>query len=492
MSFRENVADALRLAAWRAPKATAAGMSPLTVAGLFAGAVLAVAVSQYLFAGASLRTFSVYGINSIIAIAAVQALVIIAFARVDPSSRTIRNLVLLHLVAVAIAIAERGIFQAFGWDDRKAYTSVSAVIGVWLTAPAWILWASGGARQAFQLAPGVRRPALRGFALTIVSLVSTLALPNWPVVASAHFERANANVWEIVRHYEQTRPAAQREAQDQASQARAAEIAAARLEARQGALLSAAVDALAPRDPTTANVFAIGVAGWGDQDVFMRETQQSLDILNARFHLGTRTLSLVNNAATADTRPIASMQNIAAALRAVGARMNADKDVLILTMTSHGSPDGLALLYQDVVERTLDPLTLKALLDDAGIKNRILIVSSCYSGAFVAPLADADTAIITAASSTHTSFGCANDRKWTYFGEAFFEKALTGEATIADAFAAAKTTIARWESEQKLIPSDPQIAIGERIARRFPDLVGRANPASAAETEAGLVHVERE
>lgn len=492
MSFRDNVADALRIAAWRAPQAGTTGMTPLTAFGLFAGAVLFFATGQFLLAGASLRTFNPYGINSVIAIAAVQALVIVAFARFDPSSRTIRNLVLLHLVTVVVAMVEFAILQAFDLDDPKAHLSLGAAISIWLTVPAWIIWTTGGARQAFRIAPGVRRPALRGLAFAIVGMISQMALPYWPVVAPAHFDRATANFWEIASQYERASPAAQRETENRAYEARTAEMKAVRLEARQGALLSAAVDSLEPRDPSGATVFVIGVAGSGYQDVFMRETQQSLDILKSHFHLGPRFLSLVNNAATADVRPMASMQNIAAALRAVGARMNVDKDVLILTMTSHGSPHGFALSYDDFVERTLDPQTLKTLLDEAGIKNCILIVSSCYSGAFVAPLANADTAIITAASSTHTSFGCANDRKWTYFGEAFFEKGLTGNATIAAAFASAKATIATWESEQKLIPSDPQIAIGERIARRFPELVGSADPPSAVAAEAGSAHPNRE
>jgi hypothetical protein len=132
------------------------------------------------------------------------------------------------------------------------------------------------------------------------------------------------------------------------------------------------------------------------------------------------------------------------------------------------------------------------LLDEAGIRNRILIVSSCYSGAFVAPLADEDTVVITAASSTRSSFGCANERKWTYFGEAFFEKGLAGNATLSEAFASAKATIAAWEGEQKLVPSDPQISIGDRIARSFPDLVGAAFPASAVAAEAGSAPANRQ
>jgi hypothetical protein len=158
MSFRDNVTDAVRIATWRAPLATTTGMTPLTAFGLFAGAVLVVAFSQFLLAGASLQTFSAYGINSVIAIAAVQALVVIAFARIDPSSRTIRNLVLLHLVAVAIAIVENAMLQAFGFDDSKADPSVGAAFGAWSIIAASIIWTARGARAAFRFAPGVRLP----------------------------------------------------------------------------------------------------------------------------------------------------------------------------------------------------------------------------------------------------------------------------------------------------------------------------------------------
>jgi hypothetical protein len=158
-------------------------------------------------------------------------------------------------------------------------------------------------------------------------------------------------------------------------------------------------------------------------------------------------------------------------------------------MTSHGSKDGFALSYDDFVGRALDPKTLKLLLDEAGIKNRVLIVSSCYSGTFIAPLADPDTLILTAASSTRTSFGCSDDREWTWFGEAFFAKGLADNATLVGAFASAKSTIETWERDQKITPSDPQIFVGDQIARQFPDLVGEAPLAAARESETETARV---
>jgi Peptidase C13 family len=57
-------------------------------------------------------------------------------------------------------------------------------------------------------------------------------------------------------------------------------------------------------------------------------------------------------------------------------------------------------------------------------QHRVVIVSACYSGVFVGPLANDNTLVITAAYFDHSSFGCQDKVKWTYFGDAFFNRAL--------------------------------------------------------------------
>jgi len=481
MSFGTHLSDAFRLATWRAPLDRSAGMRPGTAFGLFAAGAIILGTCEYFLTDPNGRVFNPDGINSLIAAAAVQAFIIVLFARSDPRSFTIRNLILLHLASIAIVIIELAAIRIFDLDHSD---QMAAGRGLLLFIPAFVIWVIGAARQAFKVSPGIHRPLGRAVAFTLVSILAAIALPDWPVATSRDYDRSTANVWEVARSYGWLRSRSSSEDKDFEERWRKREIAAVQLEAKQSALLGAAIDALERRDPDVANVFAIGVAGWSYQDVFMLETQQSMDIINARFQSGKRELTLINNTATENERPMASIQNIAAALQAVGARMNPDRDVLILTLTSHGSPEGFALNYGYQFNRTLDPDTLKIMLDQAGIKNRILIVSSCYSGGFIAPLSNADTVILTAASANRTSFGCANDRKWTYFGEAFFEKGLTGKATIAEAFETAKTTIATWESEQKLQPSEPQIFVGDRIAHQFPDLVGKVQLASGAAVDA--------
>jgi hypothetical protein len=85
------------------------------------------------------------------------------------------------------------------------------------------------------------------------------------------------------------------------------------------------------------------------------------------------------------------------------------------------------------------------------------VISACYSGGFIEPLKNDHTMVITAADATHTSFGCGNQYDYTYFGEAFFDKALRHTYSFTEAFDTARTSIAAREVSEKLTASNPQL-----------------------------------
>ena len=68
------------------------------------------------------------------------------------------------------------------------------------------------------------------------------------------------------------------------------------------------------------------------------------------------------------------------------------------------------------------PSNLADMLDRTGVRHKVVIISACYSGVFIPRLAEADTLVITAADANHSSFGCRDKAKWTYFGDAFFQR----------------------------------------------------------------------
>jgi hypothetical protein len=113
----------------------------------------------------------------------------------------------------------------------------------------------------------------------------------------------------------------------------------------------------------------------------------------------------------------------------------------------------------------LRPANLRDLFTQAGIVNRVVIVSACFSGAFIAPLADDNTIVLTAAAPDRTSFGCQPEREWTFFGDAYFNHGVRGGASLLPAFDQAKVLITQWEREHNLTPpSNPQKWIGAHAA----------------------------
>ena len=118
----------------------------------------------------------------------------------------------------------------------------------------------------------------------------------------------------------------------------------------------------------------------------------------------------------------------------------------------------------------LEPITpedLRTVLDAAGIKWRVVVISACYSGSFVTALKDERTLVITASDAEHSSFGCGSESDFTYFGKAYFDEALRHGASFIDAFAQARVTIHRREETEGETPSNPQIAIGRGIERQL-------------------------
>jgi hypothetical protein len=111
------------------------------------------------------------------------------------------------------------------------------------------------------------------------------------------------------------------------------------------------------------------------------------------------------------------------------------------------------------------PTHFRDMLAAAGIRNRVVIVSACFSGAFIAPLMDDNTIVLTAAAPDRSSFGCQAQRDWTFFGDAYFNQALRDNRSMVDAFDDAKVLIERWEREQNLTPpSNPQRYVGSHAA----------------------------
>ena len=233
--------------------------------------------------------------------------------------------------------------------------------------------------------------------------------------------------------------------------------------AAQVQLMADALRALEPQRPGRQDVYMITAALWGDP-VFAREATQAEAIL--RPHLGAEGRSIVLAAGGPGPRslPPATPNNIAAAIGQVGSLIDPNEDMVVIFITTHGGPDGTAAIREhNRMFGGLKPTHLASMLSQANIRNRVVIVSACFSGAFIAPLANDDTIVLTAAQHDRSSFGCRPENEWTFFGDALFNHALRNGDNLIEGFDNAKRMIERWEREQNLSPaSNPQRYVGAR------------------------------
>lgn len=251
----------------------------------------------------------------------------------------------------------------------------------------------------------------------------------------------------------------------------------------QPRLLERELAALKPGRPGVTDLYFVGAAGYSRQDVFMTEVRSVAELFRERFATEGRSVLLINNPKSVADSPIASTTSLGLTLRRIGAIMDRDEDILFLFLTSHGSQDHKFVLdFWPMRFNTLDPRRLRELLDESGIKRRVVVISACYSGGFIDALKDDNTLVITAAAADRNSFGCSNEADFTYFGKAYFDEALRQTYSFVEAFEKARPVIAARESREDFPESDPRLYLGEAIRRPLAAfaLARQATPAQPA------------
>lgn len=224
--------------------------------------------------------------------------------------------------------------------------------------------------------------------------------------------------------------------------------------------LKRALDELQPSSGNGINLYLLAVAGDGSQEVFRREVDFIRKQFDARFTAQGHSVVLVNSRTTVGASPLATVTSIREAVNAIAAKMNKDRDILFLYVTSHGSKEGTISLGLDGIRLPdLSRSELAAVMKESGIRWKVVVVSACYAGSFMEPLKDPGTLFIAAARADRQSFGCADENDFTYFGRAFFKESLPSADSFEDAFAKAAKLVREWEDRH---PSDPAAASGAR------------------------------
>jgi hypothetical protein len=423
----------------------------------FAGLVAAVRAGLQLVEAGAWQAFNPYGLNAVIAWIALELAIAALFVRPAARTTALAAMFVLSVVAdivmTAIGIGAPVLAQAAGQpaliNNAVVAGAAYTLLFVWWVGAMTCIVGSLEQQSGWRL---VGRIA----GLWLALFAANVALPHTPIFVPPDFDPRNANWWETVyaAHRAEGRPRSQGAAQ------------VTQVEKSQPRLLQEQFAQLTPSRKGETEIYTLAIAGWADQDVFVRELDGALEALGSVLPIKGRTVRLINRRDTVTTVPLANFPNFKAAVHAIGNVMDKDNDVFVLVMTSHGEQTGFALQLPGGAAE-LTPQQVAAALDGESIKNRVVIVSACFSGIFVPPLANDNTIVITAADAKHTSFGCAPERDWTYFGDAFFHQSLHPGADFENAFDHARVLIHGWEMMDQATPSNPQGSFGPALVAKL-------------------------
>ncbi|MBX9405363.1 peptidase C13 [Pseudomonas baetica] len=223
----------------------------------------------------------------------------------------------------------------------------------------------------------------------------------------------------------------------------------------QGRLLDDALAAI-PASTPAVELYSLTLGGDGKQSVFLRESDYVANMLKTRFGAYGQ-IRLVNHRDHLADRPMATRENLRRAAQTLAER-SGPEDLLFIYLTSHGTAEHELVLDQPRMELADLPADeLAAVLAPLKNRDKIIVISACYSGGFIPALKDERTLIMTASRADRVSFGCSEEANFTYFGDALFAQALNQTDDLEHAFKLAKATVAERELADNFEASEPQI-----------------------------------
>ena len=392
-----------------------------------------------------------------------------------PLSRAMADLAAVNVAAFGLFLLGWIIARSFAnWHEPPK--SLSHALSGWVVMiGAWQVIVLGRAGRSLWRVP-LRFAGLR---FLIAVFLPLFLLPDLPVIVGSDTSWARHDAIhyaEVAFHWHDGSGSEEDAAGDQD----ATPVDYEAMLFRQPELVNQAAGRLLPPPPSRRQIYFVGVAPSSVQTVFRKEVLGAQAIFDQRFGTAHRSLVLINSLDTAPDTPLAANTNLDVVLSKLGKIMRPDKDVLVLFLTTHGSKGELMVSMPGIELNQITPEWLAGELDRSGIRNRVLIISACHAGSFIPALAGPNTLVMAAASAEKTSFGCSNEREWTYFGDALFNHALRSTRSLGDAFATANGLIKGWETDQKLTSSEPQLSTGGSITAIWDEAVADLDKSQAA------------
>ena len=234
--------------------------------------------------------------------------------------------------------------------------------------------------------------------------------------------------------------------------------------AAQQVLLDDALSQLDDETPGETDLFFVGFVGDARDEVYRQDLLAARRAMDERWDMRDRSISLVTSPPTLLDTPMATVTNLRETLKEIAAAINPDEDVVMVYLAGPSTGDGaLAVAAPPLELLPLTPTVLRALLDEAGIVWRIVVVSSCHADGFVDAL-KSDTTLVLAATGDDATGGCAVANGSTRLGAALFSEGLSHADALQQAFEGAQA------GPEPGAPATAQLFMGPEIADKLKEL----------------------
>jgi hypothetical protein len=234
--------------------------------------------------------------------------------------------------------------------------------------------------------------------------------------------------------------------------------------AAQDFMMDRALDSLDDERAGTTDLYFVGFAPDARKPGVVADIDGAQRAMDERWDTHGRSVVLMNSPLTVAERPFASITHLRKLLIEIGDIIDADDDIVMVYATGNSGPDHTLTAVNPPLElAALSPQGLKQLLDAAGIRWRIVVVSTCAAGAWIDALKDDETLVIASSAADVRDTNCATGLRPTAFGDAFFS-AMRRNDDLPLAFEAARRQLAQRHS------AEPVMSMGPAIAERLKSL----------------------
>jgi hypothetical protein len=247
--------------------------------------------------------------------------------------------------------------------------------------------------------------------------------------------------------------------------------------AAQEFMMDRALDSLEDERPGVTDLYFVGFAPDARRPGFATDVDNAQRTMDERWNTNARSVVLVNSPVTVAERPFATVTHLRKVLLEIGDVIDADDDVVMVYLTgASGDDHSLTAVNPPLELVSLSPQGLRQLFEAAGIRWRIVVVSTCHSGAWIDALKDDETMVIASSGTDVRGADCAGGITPGAFGDAFFGKAMRSSDDVAHAF-----DVARKQLVEQRAP-EPVMSIGAAIGEHLKSLRSKSSGRVVAQT----------